>query len=241
MENTIFENAWLLIEEKSAEIVKRNPETAIFNKYAKSALINSYESTINYYKNTMQNNNTIDPPTPDRHKTAAAMIIAIMRANVIVVDHDTRLINPQVKHLYNEELAISIGLSMLNSYMRYETEIRIRNLTQAIGDDDKISQLEYLHFLESSLSNTIFLPKESASRDDYMDCLKKQLYYDNKLNHLSLLAISHLLFYIEVYHKHHVGTKFFAKEYMLKNEKRANEDDIDSFVHKLCDYHIHPQ
>lgn len=229
MKADIFEGIWNEVERVSDALVHDNVGAAIFNQNAKYILHDEYEKQIAFLKNNVLKNDIVHL---DRHKTSAAMIIAIMNTNIIIVTPDVRALDPMLKFLFNEHLAITIGLSMLCMYIQQEVDARISNPKKIF------LQTEYLQLLKDSLHRTIILPHESANKDPYLDCFKKHLYFNSKNNQLSVLSISHILFHIEVYHKHHVAAKMLVEKlYAATNEKDLAE--TDEFIHMLCDVPVH--
>jgi hypothetical protein len=110
----------------------------------------------------------------DRHKVCACMILAIAKSKPLVYeDNDVG----GIKKIFNENLAMTIGLSLLynfiiSSYQNNETWLR-QGFSFPATDRDAT----------------------------YQELLCLMLYYDIKNNQCSILALSNILFMIEAYTK----------------------------------------
>ena len=91
----------------------------------------------------------------DRHKVCSCLIIAIIKAApLICVNNEGR---SELKNIYNENLAMSVGLSLLREYI----------ITAHSGDD------QYLKIFEKG-----FRYPETERDTRYQELLCLMLYYD---------------------------------------------------------------
>jgi hypothetical protein len=126
--------------------------------------------------------NEDDPSTLlDRHKVCAALCVTICKCKLIykpnVVERDT----VYDYHKLNEQLAVTVALSALKSYIRM--------------NPDK-SEL-----IDSFEGDFFLFPDVSHSGEKYDDAIVRSLYMADVSNQMSLPLLAHIFFHIEKYHE----------------------------------------
>lgn len=176
MKNETFDIIWREgIVNKGKSIVDCNVGKVEFDEKSKDRILNEYNKLRDYSKiSYMRNPNGL----LDRHKVCACLIIAIVKAAPLVDVNSESVSN--FKNIYNENLAVSVGLSLLRQY-----------IIIAHSQDD-----EYKKIFENG-----FRFPETERDTRYQELLCLMLHYDVENDHYSILAIANILFMIEEYTK----------------------------------------
>lgn len=163
------------IVKKGREIVDRNVGKVEFDEKSKDRILNEYNKLRDYCKISYMRN---PDGLLDRHKVCACLIIAIIKSSPLIDVANEGI--SEMKTIYNENLAMSIGLSLLNNYI----------LTA--NQHDK----EYLKIFSEG-----FRFPETSRDTRYQELLCLMLHYDIGHNNYSILALANILFLIEEYTK----------------------------------------
>lgn len=159
------------IKIKAEQIVNENSGTVVFDLQSKERIFKEYCKLRDYTKVSFMRN---PDGLLDRHKVCACLIFAIVKSKPLVYEDDDI---GGIKKIFNENLAMTIGLSLLYNF---------------IISSDKNN--------ETWLKRGFCFP--STDRDaTYQELLCLMLYYDIKNNQYSILALSNILFMIEAYTK----------------------------------------
>ena len=141
-------------------------------KNAKDDIFQKYSEFNNHCKNTyMANPNNI----LDRHKVAACYMLAILSASPLSFNMNC---DDDVIVTINEHLAITVGLSILQSFIRTE---KLQN-----GSDEDVP-------------SDINLP--TTNHGNYRDIFAVELYFTKIENNYNLLSLSNTLFLLEQYNE----------------------------------------
>lgn len=159
------------IKIKAEQIVNENSGTVVFDLQSKERIFKEYCKLRDYTKVSFMRN---PDGLLDRHKVCACLILAIVKSKPLVYEDDDA---GGIKKIFNENLAMTIGLSLLYNFI-----------------------------ISSDKNNETWLKKgfcfPSTVRDaTYQELLCLMLYYDIKNNQYSILALSNILFMIEAYTK----------------------------------------
>lgn len=119
----------------------------------------------------------------DRHKVSAAYIYAIEWAHILSLEMVDE--NPLIYHTLNENLAISVGLSLLSSY-----------ILMKLDKSTKLSDAKK-HTYINRLNNGIRLPK--CNHGNYRSNFVGELHFTYKEGNYNLLGLSDKLFLLETY------------------------------------------
>jgi len=119
----------------------------------------------------------------DRHKVSAAYIYAVVRAQVLDCDFYDGAEDGYLT--LNENLAISVGLSVLCGFIDYK-----------IDNSEKISS-ERKEELKALISSGIVFPK--CNHGSYRENLVNELHYTYYEGSYNLLCLADKLFLLEVY------------------------------------------
>ncbi len=160
------------IKVKAKQIVNDNIGKVVFDSEAKERVFNEYCKLRDYTKVSFMRN---PDGLLDRHKVCACLIIAIIKSKPLIYEDNDD--NAGMKTIFNENLAMTVGLSLLYNF-----------IVSADRDNKKW------------LKNGFCYP--DTMRDaTYKELLCLMLYYDIKNNQYSILALSNILFTIEAYTK----------------------------------------
>lgn len=176
MQKETFDKIWEKgILYKGRQIVDSNVGKVVFDEKAKDRILNEYNKLRDYSKVSYMRN---PDGLLDRHKVCACLIIAISKTAPLI-DSSSQGVS-DLKNIYNENLAISVGLSLLRQYI----------ITANKG------KKEYIKIFEKGF---IFPETERDTR--YQELLCLMLSYDIENGHYSILALANILFMIEEYTK----------------------------------------
>lgn len=119
-----------------------------------------------------------DPNKPvDRHKVSAAIMIAILKIEPIKMNAALYQNDSEKKWLFNEKLAISVGMSILKSFIDEANQ----------GNKDMLDKFK----------KGISYPP--TNHGTFSNNFATELYYTRKENNYNLLALANELFLLEVY------------------------------------------
>lgn len=155
---------------KAEQIVNENLGIVVFDFQAKDRIFKEYCKLRDYTKVSFMRN---ADGLLDRHKVCACLILAIVKSKPLVYEeHDS-----DMKKIFNENLAMTVGLSLLFNF-----------IISANSDNSK--------WLKDRFCFPI------TERDaTYQELLCLMLYYDVKNRQYSILALANILFMIEEYTK----------------------------------------
>lgn len=167
--DVLWENG---IAAKAKQIVDDNLNLGLrFDSKSKERIFNEYCKLRDYTKVSYMRN---PDGLLDRHKVCACLILAIAKSKPLVYEDDDVV---GIKKIFNESLAMSIGLSLLYNFI-------------ISSNHDNIGWLK---------EGFLFPPTDRDAT--YQDLVCLMLYYDIKNNQYSILALSNILFMIEEYTK----------------------------------------
>ncbi len=175
MKKETFDALWNNgISIKAERIVDENKGNVVFDRESKERIFKEYNKLRDYTKiSFMQNPDGL----LDRHKVCACLIYAIIKSKPLVYDNNENGVGMQ--YVFNESLAITIGLSLLYNYI-------------------VSSGSENAQWLKSGF----VFPKTDENRQaSYESLLCLMLFYDVKNKQYSILALANILFMIEEYTK----------------------------------------
>ena len=141
---------------------------------AEQDLLSEYNDLISYCKTHYMRNAS---KLVDRHKVCAAIMISILKIEPIKMNSELYNRNSYNKWLFNEKIAISVGLSLLCSFL-----IKIYE-----DSPDIVSRLEH----------GIIYPK--TNHGEFINNFATELYYLKKENSFSILSLANELFLLEKY------------------------------------------
>ena len=157
-----------LIERKAKRIVNQNVGEVVFDKSSKRLTLKAIDKFYNYAKTKYVRLRKLPR---DKYMFCACLILAVAEAQPIEYRHD----NHDLTGIYNENLAIEVGLSMLFHYTK-----------------DEIDYTRY---------RSRFKFPRAFQNKTFKELLCLMLYYDVKANHYSALAIANILYMIVLYTK----------------------------------------
>jgi hypothetical protein len=164
------------IKKRAEEIVDANYGKVVFDYESKDRIFEEYNKLRDYVKTSfMRDENGL----LDRHKVCACLILAIIKSQPLI--YNNYINNESTICIFNENLALSVGLSLLSTYI-------------LCSEEDS----------NSWFNNKFVYPK--AGNTTYQELLALSLCYDVNNNHYSILLLSNILFMIEKYTKLN-GTK----------------------------------
>lgn len=176
MKNDTFDILWKDgIVKKGKRIVDSNIGKVEFDERSKDRILKEYNKLRDYSKVSYMRN---PDGLLDRHKVCACLILAIIKSAPLV-DVDGEGIS-EMKTIYNENLAMSVGLSLLKHYI-------ITAHSQ---------EREYIEIYKDG-----FRFPETNRDTRYQELLCLMLHYDVENGNYSILAIANILFLIEEYTK----------------------------------------
>lgn len=159
------------IKIKAEQIVRENSGNVVFDFMSKERIFKEYCKLRDYVKVSFMRN---PDGLLDRHKVCACLILAILKSKPLVYE-DNEI--GGIKKIFNENLAMTIGLSLLYNFV-------------ISSDKDNIVWLK---------NGFCFPPTDRDAT--YQELLCLMLYYDIKNNQYSILSLSNILFMIEAYTK----------------------------------------
>lgn len=174
MKKETFDTLWNNgIKPKSKEIVNNNVGIVTFDAASYERIFCEYNKLKDFAKISYMR----DPDgLLDRHKVCACLIIAIIKSKPLVYDEREDVFG--MKKIFNENLAITIGLSLLYNF-----------ISDADGGKNKEWLKDGFEFPVSKRDST------------YQELLCLMLHYDVMNNQYSILAVSNILYLIEEYTK----------------------------------------
>lgn len=167
--NTIWDKG---IAVKARQIVDDNRDYVDFDLNSKKRILNEYNKLRDFTKISYMDN---PDGLLDRHKVCACLIIAIIKAKPLIYNEANNVLN--MKAIYNENLAMTVGLSVLRQYI----------ITK--GDD-----------LSEMFKEGFVFPKTNFNAK-YQELTCLMLNYDVAKGNYSILALANILFMIEEYSK----------------------------------------
>lgn len=165
----MWDNIWEeVIERKAKRIVDQNVGEVVFDKSSKRLILKAvdkvyYDANAKYVR--------LRNLSVDKYIFCACLILAIAKVQPLEYKHD----NHDLKGIYNENLAIEVGLSMLYHMTKKEIDYKRYN-----------SRFKFPSVFQSKT---------------YKELLCLMLYYDVEANHYSTLAIANILYMIVLYTK----------------------------------------
>ncbi len=180
MNRETFDTLWNQgIKIKAKQMVDDNLGIVSFDNESKERILNEYNKLRDYTKMSFMSN---PDGLLDRHKVCACLIYAIIKSKPLVYD-DSDNINGR-KYVFNENLAMTIGLSLLYNFIICGSEV------------DK-----------AEIEDGFVYPKTTHSRITggaevtYQEFCCLMLYFDVRNKQYSILALANILFMIEEYSK----------------------------------------
>ena len=211
-----YEKIWSNISNYAKEYLKNYATAMEFNVHAKHLIIEKYRNYLEECKTKyMSNGNGTDEIICDRHKVAAAFMIAIMKGSPIVVKTEIRYSDPDTKWFFNEQIAIKIGISVLCAYIAKDIDKACAN--EKLPAQERVFYDKYLEHIE----NDFTLP--DGEHGTYMSAWEKELYYNNKNNNLNVLDLASKIYLLEKYNELLVHYGVLLDGVMVN----ANQDVID--------------
>ncbi len=113
----------------------------------------------------------------DRHKVSAAIMIAILKIEPIKMNAELYQNDSEKKWLFNEKLAISVGMSILKSFIDEANQ----------GNEDILNKFK---------KGISYPPTDHGT---FSNNFATELYHTRKENNYNLLALANELFLLEVY------------------------------------------
>ena len=174
MKNETYEIIWTAVCSYANQFILKSGNTFYFNDFAKKDLLSEYNELKSGFKKKYMKK--ADESILDRHKVAAAFMIAVLNVKPIRVPDEVQLLR-KFEDVYsagfskffgNEKLAIRAGLAILNSYSEKDSK-----------EKKKIS-----------------LPKD-VRHGEYTENFCRELYINQLEKKLSILSIAHELYLIE--------------------------------------------
>lgn len=174
MKNETFDIIWKDgIEKRGKKIVDSNIGKVEFDERAKDRILKEYNKLRDYCKISYMRN---PDGLLDRHKVCSCLIIAIIKSAPLIENQCVS----EMKTIYNENLAMSVGLSLLKNYI----------VTAHSQEKD---------YIEIFKDGFRFPETERDTR--YQELLCLMLHYDVRNGNYSILAVADILFLIEEYTK----------------------------------------
>jgi hypothetical protein len=166
----------------------------IYNELSKENVFARYNDHISNFKERfMKNQKNPDANVIcDRHKVVGALMISIMEASPVVVAPELRFADGNTKFLFNEFIAIRVGLALLFQFTLNEVKKTL--------DAETCAEREFYEAYRGRLENAdILYPNANHPKvvGDYIDGWKKELYFNNKYGTLSVLSLANELFLFE--------------------------------------------
>lgn len=176
MTNDDVKKIWdVLVEENFKDFYHTFPELFLYEG-SKEDFLHEYNKIRRYCKENYMKNSA---KPVDRHKVSAAIMIAILKTEPIKMDATLYKNTSAQKWLFNEKLAISVGMSILKAFV-----------DEANKEDKDI--------LNKFMTGIAFPP---TNHGNYLNNFATELYYTRKENTYNLLALANELFLLEVYTK----------------------------------------
>ena len=172
MTNDDFDKIWnTVVLSEFAEYEKKFPGLFLYSN-SKRDVFEEYSRQNNYCKHYYMK----DPTKPlDRHKVSSAIIIAILKVEPIRMSSELYIEDKEHLWLFNQKLAITVGLSVLVSFIEYDNEENEELLNKT--------------------RNGIIYPE--ANHGTYINNFATELYYTHKDGNYNLLALANELFLLE--------------------------------------------
>jgi hypothetical protein len=144
---------------------------------SKPFLFRGYVDISNYAK---ANYMRIKTGLLDRHKCSAAFMVSTL--NGLRLDKCAKLTKNE---RLREDIAIYVGLTALRTFIH--------------GDNENYKNAGLIAFLDKN--DGFMFPGTICDNQPYADNLATELYYNRKENKLSVLSLSHELFWVEKYNR----------------------------------------
>ena len=119
-ESLIYEEKiWPCIVAQVEMLIKGHPQAFDFFEFSKHIIFNKYydlrDSFKLRYMVSLDDYESVDSIVCDRHKIGAAYMIAILTSSPVVLRPELQLRNADFKFLFNEHIAIRVGMSIVAS------------------------------------------------------------------------------------------------------------------------------
>lgn len=165
----IWDSIWEdVIEKKAKRIVDNNIGEVVFDKSSKRLILKAMDKIYNDAKAKYVRLHNF---AVDKFIFCSCLILAVAKVQPLEYKHD----NHDLKGIYNENLAIEVGLSMLYYFTTEEMDFK-RNQSR-------------------------FKFPSAFQNKTYKELLCLMLYYDVEADHYSTLAIANILYLIVLYTK----------------------------------------
>jgi len=133
----------------------------------------------------------------DRHKVSACYILAILKSQPFVVEEDA---DDEI-NVTNEQFAISVGLSILRSF-----------IVSGNGRSDNKKTEEDLKLDRKIFDKGFCFPdSDEVAHGSYRNNFAIELYFSRKEECYNILSLSHSLYLLEVYNRLHWKLQNTAK------------------------------
>ncbi len=152
-----------------------------FDETCKDDILTTYNELVNYIKVHYMNFNE-DSHEIDRHKTSAALIIAIVQNQPLKMVSE-KYYNGSKIWLFNEQIAITAGLSLMIAFEKSQ-----------IKKNESLNQEQKNALLQEWDKGIIF---PVARHGDYRENWAVELYHTVKEGNYNMLATAHELFHLE--------------------------------------------
>ena len=157
----------------------------------KKEIKNNFDDFCNKCKENYMNPNSVK--NLDRHKIAACLMYAIIKTKMYesypASDSDSNVI------IVTEQIAITVGLSVLRTYLVNEYAAKCQRKDQAVWDEDK-----------AIFGEGFILPGESGVNDvyhgEYRNNFAMELHFTKIENTYNILSLSNSLYLLEMYNRH---------------------------------------
>jgi hypothetical protein len=211
-----FNKIWKMVEFEVSRFKDEFDNAIIYNEFVKNNVFNRYGIHLNYCKDRFMARSQLNDKEIicDRHKLAAAFMISILECSPIVVDPELRFADPDTKWMFNETIAIRVGISVLFQFTLRDVEGKLKDKT--LNESESSFYRYYLGCLEKA--DILYPEVHGKEVDNYVLGWKKELYYNNKYGTLSVLSIANELFLLERFNEIQWRMDFL-KEKLKKTEK----------------------
>lgn len=153
------------------------------SKTCKDDIFATFNELTNYIKvHYMDFDEEEDSHEIDRHKTSAALMIAILQNQPLKMVSEKYYDSPKI-WLFNEQIAITVGLSLMIAFEKKQIKAH-----PSLNQEQKNALLQ-------EWDNGIIFP--IARHGDYRENWAVELYYTAKEGNYNLLATAHELFHLE--------------------------------------------
>lgn len=161
------------------------------NSKIKQDIKDNFEFFSNYCKKNYMNPESVK--NLDRHKIAACFMYAIIKTDMFKSYPKSSSNNNII--IINEQIAISVGLSILRTYIVNKCDPSGKEKEKTVWEQDK-------KIFESGFK----LPGEDGANDvshgEYRNNFAMILYFTKKENTYNILSLSNTLYLLEMYNRH---------------------------------------